>query len=230
MTIRLPDVSAPSGLGREIGRAVDDTLADVAPATGTATLDAAEYEVPSTPPAANERRPSPLAHPLVETCAAYVRQPKFWLACIVAVAVQVLLAAVMTPADGDREQLAPRQTSAKQWSKPAAAPATRIVVPPAQTPGDAEPAEGLKNGTTTPLGVTVPMDGLSDMNGPTGQASGDAEPLELLTPPTRMADIRRLADAAAQFDGRNGQSHEGATLGAIVPLEPIPETNRNEQP
>lgn len=229
-TIRLPDLSAPLERGRAVDRPINDSDEVEMPSEATATLESSDPEAAPKLPATREPLRSLLAHPLAEKCIAYVQQPKFWLACIVAVAVQVVLAAVMTPADGDSQPPTPRQTSAKRWSKPAAAPATRIVVPPAPTPADVEPADGLQNGTTTPLGVTAPLDGLSDVNATGGQASSDAGPLELLTPPARMADSRRLTDAGPHFDGRTAQSHEGATLGAIVPLEPSPEPNRNEQP
>lgn len=228
MTIRLPDVSIHAEIGRETDQELAHTGVAVLPAEARATLDPSEHGESGTRSEAGWRSTRPLEHPFVQKCVAYVRQPKFWLACLAAVAVQVLLAAVMTPADDEPPE--PRQTSAKRWSKPAAAPATRIVVPPAQTPADAEPAEGLKNGTTTPLGVTAPLDGLSEVNGRTGQGSGDTEPFELLTPPTRMAENRRLADAGQHFDGRNAESNQGATLGAIVPLEQSPEQNRNEHP
>jgi hypothetical protein len=227
LTIRLPDVSAPREPPRAESNSVDpvsETARPAAPSPLKAAIGAAL-------PATISQIGKPLSHPIVGKVVAFVRQPKFWLACITAIAVQVALAAVMTPAKDDRDQPERPRTAAKRWSKPVSTPAARIVVPPAQTPNDdIEPANNPKTGTTTPLGVPAPLETSSDTDGPNGQALSGTDASGLLTPPTRMADNRRLAGDGRPLDGRSAGPIEGATLGGIVPLEPGPESNSHEQP
>jgi hypothetical protein len=233
LTIRLPDVSAPREPPRAESNSVDPASeaarpAGPSPRAGPSQLKAA---IGAALPATISQIGKPLSHPIVGKVVAFVRQPKFWLACIAAIAVQVVLAAVMTPAKDDRDQPERPRTAAIRWSKPVSTPAARIVVPPAQTPNeDTEPANNPKTGTTTPLGVTAPLETSSDADGSNGQALSGTDASGLLTPPTRMADNRRLAGDARPLDGRSAGPIEGATLRGIVPLEPGPEPNSHEQP
>jgi len=138
--------------------------------------------------------------------------------------VQIVLAAVMTPAEDAVESDRPR-TAAKPWPKAAPAPAARIVVPAAPAPTDIlEPTDGPLRSATTPMGLTAPLDSSSDASAPRGNgptdADGAGEPLP------RMANRRRPAE---EFDGRAVAEPDGATLGGIMQLEPNPESITNEQ-
>jgi hypothetical protein len=157
----------------------------------------------------------------------FVCQPRFWLACITAIGVQVFLAAVMTPAQDDPGD--PIRTAANPWPKAAPAPAERIVVPPPQGSHDLiDPPDGGKHGTTTPLGPTAHLDSSSDSAGASGQPLGEADGVNETSAQMRVAENRRLAGDARQFDGGLVGPADGATLEGIVPLESMPESNLHE--
>jgi hypothetical protein len=224
LTIRLPDVSTP----RESKR----SMHNVAQQEPSIEKESAATE---TPPAAamadvlTDAVRSSLwsTDRLPEKVIAFVRQPKFWLSCIAAIAVQVILAAVMTPAQQDQSDL--KRTAAKAWQDRAPAPATRIVVPPASTSEVVEPTDGANNGTTTPLGLMTPPEPSSDFSTGTGSKGlSDADLMGSPSHPTLMAENRRMTDEARQFDGQRSDRDDGATLGSIVPLETPSELNTSE--
>jgi hypothetical protein len=156
----------------------------------------------------------------------FVRQPKFWLACVTAVAVQVVLAAVIPPAEDDPPEEI--RTAANHWPKRATAPSERIVVPPAQGSHDTiEPADSGKQGTTTPLGVTAPLDSSSGAAG-AEQTSQPADGLDEPPHALRTAENRRLTAEGRQFDRVPAGDADGATLGDIVPLEPMSDSHLHE--
>ena len=226
LTIRLPDLSTPRGATNDASATTDLTdKIHVASATGVA----AEVK-PSSVAAIGEAASSlaqrlPDMNALPQKVIAFMRQPKFWLACITAIAVQILLAAVMTPAEDAVESNRPR-TAAKPWPKPTPAPAARIVVPAAPAPTDV--LDGPLHGATTPMGLTVPLDSSSDSAAPSGDAPARADGTSESSP--RTADRRRWAEEGGQLDGRAVGEPDGATLGGIMPLEPNPESITNEQP
>jgi hypothetical protein len=145
----------------------------------------------------------------------FVRQPKFWLACIVAVVVQVVLAFVMTPVEQDSD----RDARPKHAAKPSEAspePAAHIVVPAAPVNVADEPNQPPPT-ATTPMGLTLPVDTATDAT-----STGDEELSAERFPETRMAENRPLVEAKARFDGRSTGGPDGATLGGISPVEPAP--------
>jgi hypothetical protein len=259
LTIRLPDVTAPGELRREstgsagnVEQAV--TLTTAPPRTASPKPTVLNTDVPSMSFGEASRRAisglspkitafvcQPRFHPQKITAfvrqskfwqhkvVVFVRQPKVWLSCIVAIAVQVVLAIIMTPAEDDAHLSQRPLSAAKAWTKPVAAPATRIVVPPAVAPSEfIEPADGARGSTTTPLGLALPLESSTDATGLNGQVMSDAESLDGALPATRVAENHRLADNGRQFDSRPVGHTDGATLGGIVPLEPSSEPNTNE--
>jgi hypothetical protein len=155
-----------------------------------------------------------------------VRQPKFWLACVVAIAVQVVLALVVTPGEGDDRDDGRPLTAAKPWPKTPAAPAARIIVPAAPTNVTEESAGSLPGGTT-PMGPTGPLDPAMEEASPTGEPFSAEAPGDRFGA-TRMANNRRPSDEAARFDGRTTGESDGATLGGIAPLENATDPNNTE--
>lgn len=231
LTVRLPDLSAPRRTTDLASTAAEpDAKEPFGPTSGVAAA--------VNPPASSgargghsarlrERLPSLEALP--RKVLAFVRQPQFWLACVVAIAVQVVLAVVMTPAEGD--SVRPERTAAKPWPKSAPAPAVRIIVPSAPAPTDVpEQADVPLHGTTTPMGLTVPWESSSDSAAPVVEGPTDADSVNLRLPRTRTADRRRWADhAAGQLDGGAGGETDGATLDGILPMEPNPKSITTEK-
>jgi hypothetical protein len=153
----------------------------------------------------------------------FVRQPKFWLACVVAVAVQIVLAFVMTPADAGPDGEKRMPTSAKSESKKAEEPAARIVVPAAPANLHDERSD-LLPGSASPMGPTSPQEPTNDAG---MQSSVPLSETGGRLPAARMAENRQLGDESADLDHRSGHDADGATLGGIAPLEPgLPAENQ----
>lgn len=223
LTIRLPDVSTPGEPRRPM-----DKVPLQAPSIEKA-LPATETPTTAMTDVASDAVRSSLwwTDRLPEKVIAFVRQPKFWLSCIAAVAVQVVLAAVMTPAQDDQSEV--KRTAAKPWQDRASAPAARIIVPPASTSEVVEPSDGANNGTTTPLGLMTPPEPSSDFSaGTSNQGLSDPDLAASPSHPTLMAENRRLTDDGGQFNGQRSDQNDGATLGNIVPLETPSEPNTSE--
>jgi hypothetical protein len=154
-------------------------------------------------------------------------QPKFWLACVTAVAVQVVLAAVMPPAEDDPPEEI--RTAANRWPKSTTVRSERIVVPPAQGSHDTiDPVDSGKQGTTTPLGVTAPLDSSAEGANSTEQTSTAADGVDEPPQAPRMAENHRLRAEGRQFDRVPAGDADGATLGGIEPLEPMADSHLHE--
>jgi hypothetical protein len=227
LTIRLPDLNTPRDLPNDGGPVESNgpsRLNKIAPQTAR-PQPAGNRETASVEPLAILPRRLPQKILMV------VRQPNFWLACGVAIAVQLLLAAVMTPAegDGDREDRPP--IAAEPPTKAVPAPAARIVVPAAPLPSEtSDPTDGSAEGaTTTPMGLTAPLD-LSPDAAPHGAETTEATAGASPSPAARIAENRRVAGENPQYDGRTVGEVNGATLGGIMPLEPAPDSITNEHP
>lgn len=153
-----------------------------------------------------------------------VRQPKFWLACIVAVAVQIVLALIMTPADAGPEREKRAAASAKPWQKTAAEPPARIVVPAAPVNGNDERSDVMPSGAS-PMAPALPPETSND-----GGALGSASLLDIdgdRSAAVRMAENRPLADDPGSSPARPSSEADGATLGGIAPFEPaVPAQDR----
>lgn len=225
LTVRLPDLTAPretptasgGGFDRQSGSSVSHKVPQTP--NPQSVIDA---EIEAAEPSGADRSIETLPRKVM----AFVRQPKFWLACIVAIAVQVLLAVVMTPAEGDNDQADRRRTAAKHWPKATPEPAARIMVPAAPLPAEAlYQTGGAMEGATTPMGLAAPLDSSSDA-GPSGTT--DSEAGNNPSPSARMADNHRMGGESAQFDGRAVGDVDGATLRGIIPLEPTPDSITNE--
>ena len=222
LIVRLPDLSGPKA-----------TVRAAAVADAGLSTDLSSRETPKIGPSASMlpylanipvtlNSIAGLPHKALEL----VRQPKFWLACVVAVMVQVVLALVITPSDRDLDRDRPL-TAAKPWPKTPATPAARIVVPAA--PANAvDENGGPLPGATTPMGPTVPLEPTGEAASPGGEPFSAEAPGDRLAG-TRTADNRNRVDEAPQFDGRAPGESDGATLGGIAPLEPTPGQNTNEQ-
>jgi hypothetical protein len=225
LIIRLPDLSSPKAT-----MAVAATVVDSGPSTelsnremskvGAATSSGSDM---ATVPVAWRRSIAALP----QKALALVRQPKFWLACVVAIVVQVVLAMVITPAEEDLDRTDRPLTALKPWPKAPEAPPARIVVPAAPANVADESSESMP-GATTPMGPTAPLEPATETASPGGQPFSAEGPGDLLSP-TRMADNRSRADETIHFDGRTPSESDGATLGGISPLEPAPEQNTREQ-
>lgn len=158
----------------------------------------------------------------------FVGQPKFWLACITAIGVQVVLALVFTPAAPPNA--APRVVRKASAEAPQRAGAARIVVPPAETPAAAaattvpgadelaaprmQPAPPVDTETRwepLPPASADPSDGAAATG--TG-ARGDARP------GPRLAEQKRLAGEQT-YDGRTAQESLGATLEGVMPIDDV---------
>lgn len=146
----------------------------------------------------------------------FIRQPKFWLACVVAVAVQVVLAFAMTPAEDVPDGKKPTPGSAQPWQKAMEEPAARIVVPaaPVSVPDD---HPDTSPAVTTPMGPALPFDATSDTIGQ-GSESETAESEDQIST-ARMADKHSPTTAGARVAGRPAMQTDGATLGGIAPLD-----------
>ncbi|HQU45198.1 MAG: hypothetical protein B7Z73_07865 [Planctomycetia bacterium 21-64-5] len=230
LTVRLPDLNAGRATARIDAAAADGTgrLVSMAAVPETA-LQPTSVGSQAASPTSGERSATKLSS--FAKVIAFVRQPKFWLACLVFAAVQVVLALVVTPGEEDYGQAERVEAAAKKWSAPESAPAARIVVPAAPNPAEAiEPGGGVTDGTTTPMGLAAPIEPSVDAQGADGDALTEAASAVSASPPTRMAENRRRAADRGQFDGKPVREPDGATLGGIVPLGPNPETNSNEQP
>lgn len=227
LTIRLPDLNASRDLPNE-GAPVDSN--------GRSRLNKSVPQTAKSPPAAivetTSVEPRTVASGrLPQKIIAVVRQPKFWLACVVAIAVQVLLAAVMTPAEGDSDREDSPPTAAEPPTKTVPAPAARIVVPAAPLPSEAmDPSDRSTEGATTPMGLTAPLDPSLDAAAPSGAETTEATAGTSPSPTARMAENRRAVGENSQFDGRAVGEVNGATLGGIMPLEPAPDSITNEHP
>lgn len=204
--VRLPDLS-----GARKSIRIDNAV----PREKAAIESAATLPEPRNEPSTTLAPSTFYSQKLIVKVAGIVRQPKFWLACVVFVAVQVILALVVPP---NKEESAPVHVEVTDGLPPAeSAPAARIVVPAAPASNDMiEPA--ATEGVMTPMGAAV--GGESDAR--TSNDSAILDEAGLAAPPTRMADQRGLGDAG-QFDGRKVEV-DGATLGGIVPLAPTPHT------
>ncbi|HVA45425.1 MAG TPA: hypothetical protein VNH11_03480 [Pirellulales bacterium] len=243
LTVRLPDLNAGRATARIDAATADGTgrLVSTAAVPGTASPSVSSQ---AASPTSRERLATKLSFfaprkPLFRSAKAdffakvigFVRQPKFWLACFVFAAVQVVLALVVTPGEEDYGQAERVEAAPQKWAAPESAPAARIVVPAAPNPAEAiEPGGGVSDGTTTPMGLAAPIEPSVDAQGADGDALTEAASALSASPPTRMAENRRRAAGSGQFDGKSVREPDGATLGGIVPLGPNPETNSHEQP
>lgn len=154
----------------------------------------------------------------------FVRQPKFWLACVVAVAVQVVLAFAMTPAEDAPDGQKPEQAPAPAWQKAAEEPAARIVVPAAPASVPDEHADTVP-AVTTPMGPAF-SDPASDAAGHGGVPQTTAGP-EQPAPTAFVADNHpRATGVAGAVDQPVGG--DGATLGGIAPFDPEVSPDQHE--
>lgn len=214
LTIRLPDLNnARPALAAQAGQAKSFSSASSAPTSEPAeTLKHGQSGQ-----AAVDTMQSPAwFRRLPKRTLDFVRQPKFWLACVVAVAVQVVLAFVMTPAEGVSDGKKPTPGPAEAWQKAAEEPAARIVVPaaPVTVPDDHADAAPV---LTTPMGPALPIEATSGATGP-GSELLSAEPQEQ-SPAERLAAEHLPAAAGARVAGRPAVQTDGATLGGIAPLD-----------
>lgn len=209
LTVRLPDLTSPRP--RAVARSLETMehrFADEA--NQLPQQEAREYEDDAAAPI------------LLARAYRFVGQPKFWLACVTAIAVQVVLALVFTPAA--KPTMSPRARPRATAAAPAHPGAARIVVPPAESP--ATPAASATTATdilaapqmqpTPPVDAATPWEPLpptsadpsegADMNGEAQSAP-------------RLAEQKRLADDQ-QYDGRAAQESLGARLeGVVMPID-----------
>lgn len=152
-------------------------------------------------------------------------QPKVGLALATAIIVQLVLSwafSTRTPdaEPADRPALQNRRIAA---DAPPAEPAARIVAPPAAAP---TPSTGVPDAGEA---VAVPLGSGGDgaERWPADAGTAPAETAHHVPPaPLRMAENVRPGSAAPQFDGQARRDTAGATLDALVPLDPA----ENEAP
>lgn len=205
LTVRLPDLNTARA-------------AFTSPIAGTPKSELAEATenggAGQTEPEASS---SAWLRPLARKTLDFVRQPKFWLAFVVAVAVQVVLAFVMTPAEGESDSEKSAPSVAQPWQKAAEEPAARIVVPAAPVSA-ADDHSDTAPAVTPPMGPALPFDATS---GAAGHAS-DARTAEGAEEPAgaaRLADKASPTAEGARVAGRPAAQSNGATLGGIAPLD-----------
>lgn len=212
MTVRLPDLSGARKSARPHEPASGKEIAKSSAAAIAQAVD----------PSGAAARPVLVKEVLFAKVVGVVRQPKFWLACVVFLAVQVILALVVPPREEEPPPFRVEVTTKSPETD--APPAARIVVPAASTPMEVlEPAPAAE-GLTTPMGAALPTE---PGDAKAGDPSTAMEDSGLPAPPTRMADSRGLGEGG-QFDGR-ALEPDGATLGGILPLAPNPEMNSGER-
>lgn len=211
LTVRLPDLTSPrprpAAPSPDRIDSRDDDEANQAP-----WQEATEYEDDAAAPT------------FLARVYRFVGQPKFWLACLTAIAVQVILALVFTPAA--KPTAAPRtRRKAATAAPPQRTGVARIVVPPAESPATASAAATSANDIlaapqmqpTPPVDAAVPWEPLpptsadpSEGADASGQAPGSP----------RLAEQKRLADDQ-QYDGRAAQESLGARLEGLMPIDDV---------
>ncbi len=208
LTVRLPDLTSPAAPRPGRSKPVTDRPELIAK-TST-VLPEIEHSV--------TERTAPLG--ILSRIYQFVGQPKFWLAGITAIGVQVVLALVFTPAPTTSDP-APSPRS-KAPAVPERAPAARIVVPPAESPSakGAVPSADL---LTAPQMQPAPPADASTQVEPLPSTSAapveDAAARSRPAPAPRVAEQRRLAEER-RYDGQAAEA-AGATLDAVVPIDDV---------
>lgn len=211
LTVRLPDLTSPRP--RAAARSLvttDHRFAD---------------EANQAPPhEATEHVDDAAAPTLLARVYRFVGQPKFWLACITAIAVQVVLALVFTPAA--QPTAAPRtQRKAAPAVSPQRTGVARIVVPPAESPATA--SAGATSATdifaspqmqpTPPVDAATPWESLPPTS---ADPSEGADTRGEAPGAPRLAEQKRLAHDQ-QYDGRAAQESLGARLEGVMPIDDV---------
>ncbi|HJT33761.1 MAG TPA: hypothetical protein VJ783_17070 [Pirellulales bacterium] len=212
LTVRLPDLTSPRPR-------------PVAPSPETIDPRYVDEANQAPPHEATEHVDDAAAPTLLARVYRFIGQPKIWLACITAIAVQVILALVFTPPA--KPTAAPRtQRKPASAVSPQRTGVARIVVPPAETPTTAS-AEATSGATdllaspqmqpTPPIDAAAPWEPLpttsadpSEGTDTRGEAPGAP----------RLAEQKRLADDQ-QYDGRAAQESLGARLEGVMPIDDV---------
>lgn len=219
LTIRLPDLNSPrSPATAPASQAspVQTTLTN--PISTSPDVELAETaQSGPTGQAAARRVAAEWLHSLPRKTITFVRQPKFWLACVVAVAVQVVLAFVMTPAEGVPDGQKPEQPPAPPWQKAVEEPAARIEVPAAPVNVSDEHSDTAP-AVTTPMGPAFP-ESASDAAGQDGEPH-TAGVQEQPPPAARVADNHSRTSGIDGVAKRPLAEAAGASLGGIAPFDP----------
>ncbi|HEX7447819.1 MAG TPA: hypothetical protein VF306_09760 [Pirellulales bacterium] len=206
LTVRLPDLTLPTAPRR--GRLQPG-------------IDSADA-VASVPVGSSDPRPLEMEEPAPRGILAriyqFIMQPKFWLACITAVVVQVVLALVFTPPPPAADPAPGRRKASVASDR---APPSRIVVPPAESSSaqgaapatdlltapqmqPAPPADAAMQIEPLPATPAAPLEG-------TEAASGHPQG-------ARVAEQRRLAEQR-RYDGQPAAEAFGATLEGVSPID-----------
>lgn len=207
ITIRLPDLSSPASIA-------------AAKSAGSEHRDASA--VPTGPPpdfADRRSRSKQMAGVWLTRAYKVVGQPRFWLACLTAIGVQVVLAlvcapvpkpaaasraphrsaAVSQPAGPARIVAPPAETSARDA---AALPAADILAAPQMQP--APPADAIQAREPLPPTTSDPYEGAANDDGARSAP--------------RLAEQKRLG-GDLKYDGAAANQPRGASLDGIVPVD-----------
>ncbi len=206
LTVRLPDLTSP-----------------VAPRAGRSKPDAASPEAfGNASSAVTELGPSAREHAakpsLFARVCQFIGQPKFWLACLTAIVVQIVLALAFAPAAPEAE---PAATPPKAPAAPPRTEAARIIVPPAE-PSSAKGAAPATDLLTAPqMQPAPPADAASQIEPLPSISPAPGESVELMGDSPlgpRVAEQRSLADDR-QYDGQATPEAIGAKLEAVAPVD-----------
>lgn len=207
ITIRLPDLSSPV-------------------ATASANLVSSEHRDASavrtgpSPDFADRRsRAKQMAGVWLTRAYKVVGQPRFWLACLTAIGVQVVLALVCAPAA--KPAAASRAPRRSAGASQAAGPA-RIVVPPAETPARGAAALPAADILAAPqMQPAPPADAIKAWDPPPPTTSESYEGAAIdddARSAPRLAEQKRLA-GDLKYDGAAANPPRGASLDGIVPID-----------
>lgn len=205
LTVRLPDLSSPSA---------------APPGTAEPGHNRDERVGPPGLPLQDTRGAAPelLRRGVFARVYQFVGQPKFWLACLTAIGVQVVLALVFSPAAPKTDSHAPRKSPVP----PERAAATRIVVPPAESPPARAGIPSADALAAPQMQPAPPADAAMLAEPPTTSATpleGAATSSDSIHTP-RLAEQRGFA-RQQRYDGQTGSEALGATLEQVVPVDDV---------
>lgn len=212
LTVRLPDLTSP----RPRPAALSPEKID------TRYVDEANHAPPHE---ATEHVADAAAPTLLARVYRFIGQPKIWLACITAIAVQVVLALVFTPPAKPTAAPRTQRKPASAAAQPQRTGVARIVVPPAESTAtasaEATSATDLlaspQMQPTPPVDAAAPWEPLPSIS--PGPSEGTDTRGEAPGAP-RLAEQKRLADDR-QYDGRAAEESLGARLEGVMPIDDV---------
>lgn len=150
----------------------------------------------------------------------FVGQPKFWLACITAIGVQVVLALFFTPAPSSSGAASGQH---KAVAAPKQAAPARIVVPPAKVSSPQGPTSTADHLMVPQMQPAPPPDAATQVEPLPSTSSAPVEGANAASSwlqERRLAERRSLA-AERKYDGQATAEAIGATLEGVAPVDEV---------